>query len=103
MANRIHDAFDSIQADDRLKETTKQFIQARAGKKSRFIYRAAFQGTLMFACMALVLAAGISGYSWIFTPVSYVNTASANHPHTTINGEIITNMNELWNLLIRGY
>ncbi len=73
MANRIHDAFDSIQADDRLKETTKQFIQARAGKKSRFIYRAAFQGTLMFACMALVLAAGISGYSWIFTPVSYVS------------------------------
>lgn len=73
MANRIHDAFDSIRADEQLKETTKQFVKSKSEKKSRFIYRAAFQCAFMFACMVLVLAAGVSGYSWVFAPVSYVS------------------------------
>lgn len=73
MANKIHDAFGSIHADDRLKEATKQFIEAEYAKKPKIIYQAAFRRFLAVACMALILTAGFGGYSWMQVPVSYVS------------------------------
>lgn len=73
MANKIHDAFDSIKADPQLVEAAKQTILKKYRKKQHWIHRSVFQGALATVCMALVLAAGIGGYSWIQTPVSYVS------------------------------
>ena len=73
MANKIHDAFDGIKADPRLIESTKQYLSEKYQKKPRLIHRLAFQRVLATACMVLILAVGIGGYSWIQTPVSYVS------------------------------
>ncbi len=73
MANRIHNAFDNIKAQPQLVESTKQFISERYRKKAQPIYRTAFQRAFAAVCMVFVLAAGIGGYSWLQTPVSYVS------------------------------
>ncbi len=69
MANDIRDAFDHIKADEHLIESTKQFITENNQKKPRM----RFQKTFAAACAALLLAIGITGYSWTKTPVSYIS------------------------------
>lgn len=69
LANKIRQAFDNIQADTQLKETTKQALAAKRGKKAR--KRTGL--ILALACMALSFIAGMQAYSWIQTPVSYVS------------------------------
>ncbi len=73
MANKIHDAFDSIKADPQMVEAAKQSILKKYKKKQHWILRPGFRGALATVCMALVLAVGIGVYSWIQTPVSYVS------------------------------
>lgn len=74
MAGKIRKAFDHIKADSQLKESTKQFISEKSIDK---VILARHHQTLhkKFAiiCMAIVLAAGINGYLWIRTPVSYIS------------------------------
>ncbi len=72
MANRVHDAFDSIQARPELVESTRQFISEEYRKKARPIHSPAFRAAAAAVCMAFVLLAGIGGYSWFQAPVSYV-------------------------------
>lgn len=74
MTNRIHDAFDSVKADTRLKESTKQFLGEKYRERNlrpyrRPVRRLAFLGI----CMMFALVIGVTGYSWIRTPVSYVS------------------------------
>lgn len=69
MANKIQQAFDNIQADTQLKESTRQFLYANRRKKAR-----RKTGLILtLACMVLSFTAGMWGYSWFQTPVSYVS------------------------------
>lgn len=72
MANKIHDAFDSIQADERLKESTKRFLSERVETPKDVRPPAFWKIAAAFSIMA-VLALGIAGYSWIQAPVAYVS------------------------------
>ena len=67
--NKIQQAFDNIQADPRLIESTKQALAAKRSKKAR----KKTGMILTLACMALSFAAGMQAYSWIQTPISYVS------------------------------
>lgn len=73
MTNRIHNAFDSIKADERLKQSTKQYISAKHKEKAQFFHKPAFRRTAAAVCMICVLVLGIEGYLWIQTPVSYIS------------------------------
>lgn len=72
LANKIHDAFDSIQADERLKESTKRFLSERAENPGA-VRPPAFRKIAAACSVMAVLALGIAGYSWIQAPVSYVS------------------------------
>lgn len=76
MANKIRNAFGSIKADEKMKESTKRFISAQAENQRTvrtpvFRKRAAVFG--MIAAFAIGIVVGIRGYSWVQTPVSYVS------------------------------
>lgn len=73
MTNRIHKAFDSVKADERLKQSTKQYISARHNEKSRIFRKPAFRRTAAAVCVICALALGIEGGLWIWTPVSYIS------------------------------
>lgn len=75
MTDKIHKAFDNIKADNRLKESTKQFLLANRKNKTSLALakRPALQNKFAIACLAIVLAAGIRGYLWIQSPVSYIS------------------------------
>ena len=73
MTNQIHNAFDSIKADDKLKRSTKQFISAKHEEKTQFFRKPAFRRAAAAVCMIFVLALGLEGYFWIQTPVSYIS------------------------------
>ncbi len=73
MANRIYDAFDSIKAQPRLVESTKQFLSEKHRKETRPVHSRVFRRMFIAVCMAFALAAGIGGYSWFQEPVSYVS------------------------------
>lgn len=73
MANRIHNAFDSIKADERLKQSTKQYISAKHKEKTRIFRKPAFRRTAAAVCVICALALGINGYLWVRTPVSYIS------------------------------
>ena len=73
LSNRIYEAFDNIKASPSMKETTKQFLAEKRERKPTRRFRPVYRGALAAACMALVLTAGVFGYSWIQTPVSYVS------------------------------
>lgn len=67
--NKIQQAFDNIQADPQLIESTKRALAAKRGKKTR-----KKTGIMLaLACMALSFAAGMRVYAWIQTPISYVS------------------------------
>lgn len=73
MTNKIHDAFDRIQASEEIKSSTVHFLQTQREKShphpTRFVWRNAAAAFL--AIFVLVLGAG--GYYTIKTPVSYVS------------------------------
>lgn len=73
MSNRIHDAFDIVKADDRLKESTKQFLSERSKKSVRPKRSPAVTALLPAACAVIFIVMGGLGYSWIRRPVSYVS------------------------------
>ena len=73
MTNKVRDAFDHIQANKNLKESTKKFLSGKRRKRRWDVYSLAFQRIFAVVCMVLVAAAGIKGYSWVQTPVSYVS------------------------------
>ncbi len=71
MANKIKNAFDSVKADSSLKESAMQFLEKERRKRKYPLL--AVQKTFAAVCAMLVLAAGIGGYSWTQTPVSYLS------------------------------
>lgn len=73
MTNKIQDAFVHIQADTRLKESTKRFLREQNRRKFRPGYHPVIKYAVSAVCAMLFLAVGGAGYSWILTPVSYVS------------------------------
>ncbi len=73
LTNKIQDAFGHIQADTRLKESTKRFLREQSRGKFRAGYHPAVKYAVSAVCVMLFLAVGGAGYSWIWTPVSYVS------------------------------
>ena len=73
LTNQIHNAFDSIKADEQLKRSTIQFISAKQEEKTQFFGKPAFRRAAAAVCMICVLALGLEGYFWIQTPVSYIS------------------------------
>ena len=73
LTNKIHDAFDSVKADPQLIEATKQFLSEKRRQNRRLIRQPAFRKALAAVCVAVILAVGFGGYSWIQAPVSYVS------------------------------
>ena len=74
MAGKIHNAFDNIKANSQLKQSTKQFISEKHnGKILPARCRPALQQRFAILCIALIIVAGINGYVWIKTPVSYIS------------------------------
>ncbi|MCI8509486.1 MAG: hypothetical protein HFJ06_13140 [Lachnospiraceae bacterium] len=71
--NKIQDAFDSVKADTRLKESTKQFLFANRTPKSHSVHQRILPKIAVIACMILIFASGITGYRWIQIPVSYIS------------------------------
>lgn len=73
MTNKIHDAFDQIQASEEIKSSTMQFLQTQREKRhphpTRFVWRNA--AAVFLAIFVLILGAG--GYYTIKIPVSYVS------------------------------
>lgn len=73
MKNKIQDAFDSVKADTRLKESTKQFLLANHTPKSHSLHRQLLPKIAVAVCMILIVVSGIAGYRSIQTPVSYIS------------------------------
>lgn len=73
MANRIHDAFASIQADDSLKTSTKQFLRKeREGRRKTGMLP--FRQMSTAVCAMLLLVIGTIGFQTVSnTPVSYIS------------------------------
>lgn len=74
---RIRQAFESIEAGEKLKASTENFLREARRKEERKQRRSMFPHLLrhvpQLACAALVLALGISGYVMLLVPVSYVS------------------------------
>lgn len=74
MAGKIHNAFDNIKANSQLKQSTKQFISEKHNNKILpACCRPGLQKRFAIVCIALVIVAGINGYLWLKTPVSYIS------------------------------
>lgn len=73
MANRIQDAFHTIEANEDLKNSTIQFLLSERQKRTAHTARPALYRTIAAACVMLFLVIGISGYQMLQTPVSYVS------------------------------
>lgn len=75
MTNKIHDAFDKIEASEELKFSTLQFLRTEREKQSsRKSYLSARTKILAAACSMLVLLTVICGsYYTVQTPVSYIS------------------------------
>ena len=74
---RIRQAFESIEAGEKLKASTENFLREARRKEERKQRRSMFPYLLrhvpQLACAALVLALGIGGYVMLLVPVSYVS------------------------------
>lgn len=73
LTNKIHDAFDHVKADEELKASTIRYLETQRAKRQKKSRRTAYTGALAAACTMLFLLAGIGGYSWLQTPVSYLS------------------------------
>lgn len=72
--NKIRTAFDSVKADEGLKEATRSFLQ-EARRKEEKLRRSMRRRTAVLAVCAamLVLTVGFGGYAMLLVPVSYVS------------------------------
>ena len=74
---RIRQAFESIEAGEKLKASTENFLREARRKEERKQRRSMFPYLLrhvpQLACAALVLALGSGGYVMLLVPVSYVS------------------------------
>ena len=73
LANHIHDAFDSIRADEELKGSTRQFLLEQRGGGGVYSHRPGISKMLVTVCILLLFVVGAGGYSWMQAPVSYVS------------------------------
>ena len=73
MSNNIRDAFDSIRADEELKESTMQYLSLQRAENRQSPRSPLFRKLAAAACALLLVMAGYGGYSWVQTPVSYVS------------------------------
>lgn len=73
MANKIQDAFDGIQADTQLKESTKQFLREEYAKRSQPANHKPYRKLLAAACLFVFLLTGAAGYAWVQAPIAYVS------------------------------
>ncbi len=73
LANHIHDAFDSIRADEELKGSTRQFLLEQRGGSGMHSHRPGISKMLVTVCILLLFVVGAGGYSWMQAPVSYVS------------------------------
>ena len=74
MAGKIHNAFDNIKANSQLKQATKQFISEKYNDITLLVRRRpVLQKRFAIICMALIIVAGVNGYLWVKTPVSYIS------------------------------
>lgn len=73
MAGKIHNAFDNIKANSQLKQSTKQFISEKHNNKIPPARLPGLQKKFAIICIVLLIAAGINGYLWVKTPVSYIS------------------------------
>lgn len=70
--DKIHNAFDNIKADDRLKESTKQYLLLKRSHKKMLPPDPLFRKVLAF-CIIIAFIAGTGVYSWFYKPVSYIS------------------------------
>lgn len=73
LANQIHDAFEHIKADPKLKKSTKQFLADQRKKKNHSFSYLPVPKVLVAVCAIALLIIGIGSYSWFLAPVSYVS------------------------------
>lgn len=73
LANHIHDAFDSIRADEELKGSTRQFLLEQRSGRGVHSRRPGISKMLVAVCILMLVVVGAGGYSWMQTPVSYVS------------------------------
>lgn len=73
LENKLHDTFDKIYAEDRLKEKTADFLHQQIQKRHQAQRMAHVRSTAACVCvLALVLLGGLS-YNLYFTPSVYVD------------------------------
>lgn len=74
MDKNIYDVFASVSADDRLKDSTKRFLQSEREKRTSLRYALPIRKFGVAVCAVLFLFVGISVYSVVYnTPVSYIS------------------------------
>lgn len=73
MTNKVHDAFDKIEASEELKSSTMQFLRVEREKRSPRQARPVWRKPLAAVCAVFVLLVGIGGYYTTQMPVSYVS------------------------------
>ncbi len=71
-SNKIREGFDLIKADEHLKNQTREKINAVRNRRSRQ-FKGNRKRNLALVLSTLILVIGMSGYSLIFTPFSYVS------------------------------
>lgn len=70
MANRIHDAYNSIKAEEKLKQNTRSFLEQKIDKKKGFSLR---RFTVAFTSVCLLIFAGLFSYNRYFTGTAFVD------------------------------
>lgn len=70
--DKIHNAFDSIKADDRLKESTKQYLLIKRSHR-KMLPQAPLSRKVLAFCIVIAFIAGTGTYSWFYKPVSYIS------------------------------
>lgn len=73
MTNKIHNAFDKIEATEELKSSTMQFLRAEREKRTPCQTRTVWMKVLVPVCVIVIFFVGLGGYHTMKTPVSYVS------------------------------
>lgn len=78
--NRVREAFDSVRADEKLKTSTREFLQKiRHQRRSIYLFsffrvsHSAFRWAAGAVCTILLAVLGVGGYTLLWTPFSYVS------------------------------
>lgn len=72
---KIKQAFDSIKAEDTLKETTRKYLRAKTKNYKKSRVNTHRRLAVVMACLVVILT-GIGGYGMYFTPVSAITIDS---------------------------